>query len=45
MNIIKPSQSKLVLIICLALITNEIVPEGWKFTDNFENNSKNYKKK
>ena len=44
MNLIKPSTSKLVTIICLALLANEIIPDGWKYTDNFTKKKKIKKK-
>ena len=44
MNLLKPTMQKLTILISLVLISNEVIPEGWKYIDNFNENSKNQKK-
>ena len=41
----KPSELKMWAIMCVAILSNSIIPDGWKVTDVFrEKNTKNQKK-
>ena len=44
-NCIKLTESKLTLIMCLVLISQALIPGGWKVTDNFKYNEKNKNQK
>ena len=49
MNLVKFTMKKLIIVLCTSMIMNEIIPYGWKVTDNLKekqqkNSQKNYKK-
>ena len=41
MNLLKYSLTKLIILTCASLLHNELVPDGWKNTSNYNKNNKN----
>ena len=44
-NLIKITMTKLILLTCISLLCNEIIPAGWTTTDNFTEKKTKQKKK